>query len=145
MAAVLAQKLLSEAGEPCAVQSAGVNAAPLCAASTHAVSAMRDAGCDLLAHRSQRATPQLITEAKLVLTMTSAHRVAVLSMVPNAGGKVFSLYGYAHGTDPAQTQFNNDVSDPFGGDFITYQQCAKQIEQLLISSMGKIIQHIREA
>ncbi|MCL2363915.1 MAG: low molecular weight protein arginine phosphatase [Defluviitaleaceae bacterium] len=143
MAAVLAQKLLREAGTEYAVQSAGVHASPACAASAHAITAMRGAGCDLLPHRSQRATAQLVADAKLILTMTAAHRAAVLSIAPKSAHKVFTLCGYPHENDTIQA--DADVVDPFGGDLLTYQQCAAQIKQLIKSSLGKIIQHIREA
>jgi len=134
MAAVLAAKLLREAGVDCAVQSAGVYASPECNASAHAITAMREAGCDLLTHRSQRFTNELAAQAKIILTMTSAHQDAVLTMAPAAANKVFTLCEYA--------QAGTDVSDPFGGDLRVYQQCADQIERLLALSIGKMIQQI---
>jgi len=130
MAAVLAAKMLRAAGIDCAVQSAGVHAAPECGASTHAITVMQEEECDLLSHRAQRVSPELVQASQLILAMTSAHSAAVLSLCPDARGKVFSLYEYAQG--------GQDVSDPFGGDYAVYRACATQIKDLLALCIPKI-------
>ncbi|MCL2204495.1 MAG: low molecular weight protein arginine phosphatase [Defluviitaleaceae bacterium] len=130
MAAVLAIKMLAEAGIDCAVQSAGVSASPECGASTHAIRVMDEEGCDLLSHRSQRVTDALLAEAKLVLTMTKGHRSAVLFSCPGVGDKVFTLYEYAG--------YGRDIGDPFGGDYNIYRACATQIKDLLQECIKKL-------
>jgi protein-tyrosine phosphatase len=129
MAAVLARKLLAEAGITCDVQSAGVAASPDCSASTHAVTVMGEEGCDLLSHRSQQITDALLTQTTLILTMTAGHCSAVLSVCPAAKEKTFTLCDYA--------ESGCDVSDPFGGDYAEYHACATQIKDLLTKCINK--------
>jgi protein-tyrosine-phosphatase len=130
MAAVLAAKMLAQTGLKIPVLSAGIAASPDCSASTNAVTVMGEEGCDLLSHRSQRLTEDLLNQAKLVLTMTSGHQTAVVSFCPSASGKVFTLNGYAG--------CGQDIDDPFGGDCGVYRDCAKQIKDLLEHCMIKI-------
>jgi protein-tyrosine-phosphatase len=118
MAAVLAEKLLSEAGLDYAVQSAGIAASVECVASTHAVTVMREEGCDLLSHRSRRVTAELLSQAKLVLAMTKGHRSGVVSICPNAADKTFTLCEYVGS--------GQDIPDPFGGGYDVYRECAAQ-------------------
>ncbi|MCL2499105.1 MAG: low molecular weight protein arginine phosphatase [Defluviitaleaceae bacterium] len=130
MAAVMASKLLVEAGLDYTVRSAGVSASPECKASAHAVTVMREEGCDLLSHRSQRVTGELVSQADLVLAMTSGHRAAVVSAYPFAADKTFVLCEYA--------ESGNNISDPFGGDYGTYRECASQIKTQLERCIKKI-------
>jgi protein-tyrosine-phosphatase len=130
MAAVMAAKLLSEAGMDIAVQSAGVAASFESAASTHAVTVMKEEGCDLLLHRSQPLTDALLSQAALVLTMTAGHRAAVVSLCPSAAEKAFTLCEYAGN--------GRDIGDPFGGDYRVYRACASQIKTQLVLCVKKI-------
>jgi protein-tyrosine-phosphatase len=130
MAAALASKLFIDADLKIDALSAGINASPDHSASTHALTVMDEEGCDLQSHRSQRVTKNLISQAKLILTMTSSHRTAVLSSYPEAFGKNFSLCEYAG--------CGQDVSDPFGGDYKEYRACATQIKDLLHKCVEKI-------
>jgi tRNA threonylcarbamoyl adenosine modification protein (Sua5/YciO/YrdC/YwlC family) len=102
-----------------AVISAGVFAMPGQPASPEAVEAMQKAGLDLSRHRSRTVTPELIREADLVLTMTEAHRRAVLELSPSSAGKVYRL-------DP-----QGDIEDPIGADATAYQRTAEVIRRRL--------------
>lgn len=63
-------------------------------ASGHAIKVMADRGIDLSAHRAKGLTREMIEEADLILTMTRDHKRAVLSIAPEAEGKVFTLKEY---------------------------------------------------
>jgi protein-tyrosine-phosphatase len=134
MAAALARMMLADAGAVCAVESAGVAAFDDSAASNHAVTVMEENGCDLLTHRSKRVSNDLVTQATLILTMTSAHRNAVILAHPNEAYKVFLLNEYAGEI--------GEVADPFGGDCDLYRTCAAQIKLLLTKSIKKYLNKV---
>ncbi len=69
------------------VQSAGVSAAPGCAASPEGVAVAARAGIDLSGHRSQPLTPGLAQWADLILAMSPSH-LAVVDRV-GAGEKEY--------------------------------------------------------
>jgi len=98
------------------VASAGLAAWGGGPASEHAVDVMREMGAELAGHESQPLTESLVAEADVILTMTAAHRAAILAQFPEAGGRVSVL-----ATD------RRDVVDPVGGSLETYRKCADQI------------------
>jgi protein-tyrosine-phosphatase/tRNA A37 threonylcarbamoyladenosine synthetase subunit TsaC/SUA5/YrdC len=102
------------------IASAGLSAWAGSRASAGAVQAMEEQGIDLSAHESQPLTEALVRQADLILTMTAAHRAAILSRFPEVGGRVWML-------SPERA----DVIDPIGGDAETYRSCARQIRSLL--------------
>lgn len=87
-------------------------------ASVNACKAMAKMGIDVTAHVSKQLTIEDIENSDLVLTMTKGHKAVVLSAVPNAGDKVFTVGEYAGG---------DDVSDPYGGDESVYDACAEEL------------------
>ena len=56
-------------------------------------------GIDLREHRAQQVTREMIEDADLILTMTWDQREAVLQLVPQAQGKVFTLKEMDPGPD----------------------------------------------
>jgi protein-tyrosine phosphatase len=56
-------------------------------ASDGSVEVFRNRGWDLASHRSQELTPALLTEADLVVGMTSVHRREILELDPDAAPK----------------------------------------------------------
>lgn len=113
--------------------SAGVAVWDEMSASGQAIEVMRRKGIDLSAHRSRTLTPELVRAADLILTMTQSHRRAVLAMVPEAEGKVFTLRELA---GDEQT----DIIDPFGAPVEIYQHCADEIDSKLHAAWEKILQ-----
>jgi protein-tyrosine-phosphatase/tRNA A37 threonylcarbamoyladenosine synthetase subunit TsaC/SUA5/YrdC len=99
------------------VASAGLAAWGGGHASEHAVAAAAELGGDLSTHESQPVTESLVQQADVILTMTAAHRNALVTQFPKAGGRVMMLA-------PDQ----RDVIDPIGGSLETYRKCARQIE-----------------
>lgn len=113
------------------VSSAGIAAGGAFPASHNAYSVMKARGLDLVDHRSRQLTAGDIKEADLILTMTSSHKKAILSYMPKAKNKVFTLAEYAGLAD--------EVVDPFGGDVRIYSICADQIAGLVENVWEKIV------
>lgn len=99
------------------------------AASENAVSVMKKMGIDISKHISTQLTLKDINESDLVLTMTKAHKMAILSACPEAEEKVFTLGEYAEG---------GDVSDPYGGNEAVYEACAREIYDYIKKIVEKI-------
>lgn len=87
-------------------------------ASENAIKAMAKMGIDITGHVSRQLTVEDVNESDLVLTMTKMHKMAIVSAVPDAEDKVFTLGEYAGGSD---------VTDPYGGDEAVYEECAREI------------------
>src|SRR5258708_39249117 len=102
------------------VLSAGVAAGAGSPPSPEAVEILGDRGVDLRGHESQLVTPQLLSQADHIFTMTRSHRDLLLHNFPEAEGRVRLLAG-----DGA------DVIDPIGAGMDEYRRCADQIEQYL--------------
>jgi protein-tyrosine-phosphatase len=88
---------------------------------------MHEMGMDLTGHESQPLTEALVSQADVILTMTAAHRAAILSQFPEAGGRVSIL-----------SPDRRDVLDPVGGTLETYRKCARQIHGHLASRMDTL-------
>lgn len=111
--------------------SAGVAAWAGGRASEHAVAVAREMGGDLGGHESQPVTETLVRQADIILTMTAAHRAALLAQFPEAGGRVALL--------SAERQ---DVIDPIGGSLETYRRCARQIREHLAARLDTLLQDV---
>ncbi|MFA7368841.1 MAG: low molecular weight protein arginine phosphatase [Kiritimatiellales bacterium] len=107
------------------VSSAGVHASNGLPASTGAVTALRDQGLDISAHRSRRLTPSLVRGADLIVTMTGGHRDAVLAIDPQSEGKVFLLKSFGI------AQCAADIYDPVGEALDVYRRVRDEIDAAL--------------
>ena len=109
------------------VASAGIAAWGGGPASGHAVETMQEMGADLGGHESQPITESLVAQADVILTMTAAHRAAILAQFPETGGRVAML-----------APDRRDVLDPVGGTFETYRKCAQQIHGHLAAQLDTL-------
>jgi protein-tyrosine phosphatase len=109
------------------VSSAGLSAWGGGPASSGALEAMQEMGADLSGHESQPVTENLVSQADVILTMTAAHRAAILAQFPAAGGRVAML-----------SPDRRDVLDPVGGNLETYRKCARQIHGHLAERMDTL-------
>lgn len=109
------------------VVSAGIAAAAGGPAAPEAVEVMQTKGLDLACHQSQPLTDKLARHADLLLTLTGAHRNAILRRWPEVAARTQTLR--ADG---------GDIADPIGGPLEVYQQCAAQIEQALRQRVAEI-------
>jgi protein-tyrosine phosphatase len=109
------------------IESAGVAASAGSAASPEAVEVMRQQGLDISHHASQPMTEKLVRQADLILTLTAAHRQALLRRWPEAAPRTMTL-----------RPDNRDVEDPIGGPVEMYRQCAAEIESALRQRVAKL-------
>jgi len=113
------------------VKSAGVFAVDGDRVSTNAIKAMKNKGIDISNYKSTFLHEELINEADIILTMSNSHRVEILRRYPQAKGKTYQINEYALGK-------NKDISDPFGGDLMTYEI----VRDELYCAIEKIIEDI---
>ena len=92
-----------------------------------------NAVCDRFQGRRRIAvqvTPQLLSEADLVLTMTQSQADALHEELPRFAAKVHTLGEYSG--QPG------DVDDPYGRDAEVYEDTAKQLERLVALALDKL-------
>lgn len=97
------------------VSSAGLAAVPGAPASDNACAAVASLGLSLDSHKATALSMNMIEAADLVFTMTRQHRDAILRALPTAGRKVFTLAEYVEAEE--------EITDPYGGDLSSYQNC----------------------
>ena len=135
MAAALATSIFKQNKLNVAVLSAGVTAGDGYPASQNAILAMEDENIDINPHLSTQISQEILTQAALILTMTTSHLQIVQSIHPTANAHTLAQYANQSG----------DVSDPFGGNLATYRKCAAQIKELLSASVAKLKEELCKA
>lgn len=132
MAEAILKDMLKKAGLKAEVSSAGTAVYYEGGASEQAVEALKEKGIDLSGHRSRPVGRKDLERADLVLTMTRAHKRAVLDMAPALSGKVFTLKEYVcRDSGDAECGGDLDIADPFGRPVEYYRACAEEIERAL--------------
>jgi protein-tyrosine phosphatase len=99
------------------IVSAGISARAGGKASPESAQVVQERGLDLSAHESQPLGERLVRFADLVLTLTRAHRDAIVAEWPDAAARVKLL-----------CRDGSDVADPIGGPIELYRRCADQID-----------------
>ncbi|MDR0405267.1 MAG: low molecular weight protein arginine phosphatase [Clostridiales bacterium] len=115
MAAGILQKLLPAH----TVSSAGIYAANGLPAAEHAVTAAREAGVDITAHRSRKITEETASDCDYILCMTRGQKQTLEGVNANT----FTLGEFAGD--------GGEIADPYGGSLDDYRACARRLEQLL--------------
>ncbi len=110
--------------------SAGVGALEGEPASPGARAVAGELGLDLEGHRSRSVTPEMVAAADLILTMERRHKERVLSMAPQAAGKVFTLAEYVGESA--------DVEDPYQADLPRYREVAARLERLTEQALRRL-------
>lgn len=138
MAAAILNDHLRRAGLDRAyrAESAGVFVPAAGPASPEAVQVMAERGLDLGNHVARQVTAELLDRTRLILTMTGAHKEAVLALAPGVADRVFTLKGYAgdgagSGQDVGSiaSRAAGDISDPIGLGLEVYREAADEIEK----------------
>ncbi|MDP4179826.1 MAG: low molecular weight protein arginine phosphatase [Bacillota bacterium] len=111
------------------VQSAGVSAFDGESASSNSIKVLHDKyRIDISEHKSKQIDAERIREAKIILTMTSSHRDAILRYFPDAKGKTYTMKEYIILNLKEETDLEGlDICDPFGGSVEVYEKCADEI------------------
>ena len=110
--------------------SAGLYAADGHHATEHARTVAAERGLNLECHYSRRLTPELVSDAGLILTMEMAHRDEVLRRFPEARGKVFTLGEFVGDS-------GDEVRDPYGGSLDDYRSTRAALEDLACKFFDK--------
>ncbi len=107
------------------VRSAGVFAANGSDASTHAkkVLEMNDINHR---HQSKLLTKEALDWADYIFTMTNSHKQSIVSQIPQAVEKTFTLKEFVK-----EDGYDLDVLDPFGGTLEIYQATYKELSDLI--------------
>lgn len=128
MAAGLALQILAERlkipsdelpSQHIVVRSAGVHATSGMPAAREAVKVLGAMGANIQKHRSAPLTDDLLRRADMIFTMTQAHREEIISRMPTAREKTFTL-------DP-----DGDIEDPIGQGEQVYRKTAQRLEKLI--------------
>jgi protein-tyrosine phosphatase len=77
-------------------------------------------------HAARNLTLELAEQAELIFCMTSAHRKAVVEMLPSVAYKTYCLDAEV------------DVDDPIGKEMPAYVGCARQIQALVQLRLSEI-------
>jgi protein-tyrosine-phosphatase len=99
--------------------SAGVSARVGEPLTAEAQDALRSLNVPVEPHAARNLTPELAQQAEMIFCMTSAHREAVIKMLPEVAAKTFCLDAQA------------DIDDPIGKGMETYLNCARRIHDLV--------------
>jgi protein-tyrosine-phosphatase len=114
------------------VDSAGLRAVRGQPASAKMAAALGDRGMDLSEHLSRPVEDAFLRQYPLVLVMEREHRQDLLARFPFLEGKVFLLSEMSGG--------DGEVTDPFGGDDLAYDQTASQIENMIAQGFARIVE-----
>lgn len=74
---------------------------------------------------SKRITEELVKDSDMIFGLTDSHGQGVISAFPEYAEKVY--------------RFPMNISDPFGGDIVTYKKCFLQIKE----GIGKIVEFLK--
>lgn len=99
--------------------SAGIYAIKGDAASSNAVTVMREMGINLRNHVAMPVSSHIINSSDIILTMTKGQKATLSSLFHENAPKIYTLLEYIGE--------KGDVMDPFGGDLNTYRECSHKI------------------
>lgn len=99
--------------------SAGVTARVGAPLTEEAAAVLRSLNVPVQPHAARSLTAELASEAEVIFCMTSAHRQAVVEMLPSVAHKTHCLDSEA------------DIPDPIGQGMPAYIACARQIQRLV--------------
>jgi protein arginine phosphatase len=156
---LLRRALRERAIEGVRVESSGVSGWDGSPATPEAVEAVAEYGLDISGHQARRLTRAMAEPADLVVAMSSEHRDGVSRLVPQAGGRTFTIKelvyllesepgGETEGTtvqqlraavdraaairkaSPGMELLDEDIADPLGLGLESYRATAWELESL---------------
>lgn len=125
------------------VESAGIYACDGNCASENAIAVLRDEwGIDIGEHRSRSVKKEIIDNADLILTMTRGHKQTLLSLFPEAKGRIHTLKEYVMEVQPEKDaepyNYMLDIADPYGMPVHIYKKCAVEIMDAIDKLISKL-------
>jgi len=106
--------------------SAGVSAKVGAPLTDEAQEVLRSLSVPVQPHAARSLTLELANQAEWIFCMTSAHRRAVIDMIPAVAGKTYCLDAQA------------DIEDPIGMGLAAYQRCARHIQSLVSQRLDEL-------
>jgi protein-tyrosine-phosphatase len=114
------------------IVSAGVAAREGERVSENSVLALKKAGIDISAHRSQPLTQEMLDEAFAVLCMTESHRAMIQLQADPAPKNLFLFREFM----PARAE--KEIADPFGGPLRLYETARDEMVEALPSLLAAL-------
>jgi protein-tyrosine-phosphatase len=99
--------------------SAGVSAKVGAPLTSEAQEVLRSLNVPVRPHAARNLTPELAEEAEMIFCMTSAHRKAVIELMPSVAWKTYCL------------DHEGDIEDPIGKGLEAYLNCARRIHAMV--------------
>ena len=133
MAEALLRHALQAEAEPlrsCQVVSAGVAARKGERISPNSVEALAKVSLRVSDHRSQPLTPELASQADLILCMTESHRDIIALSFDSPPQNVFLWREFM----PAPSE--REIGDPYGGSLKDYEACRDEMVDALPSLLA---------
>ncbi|NLS45687.1 MAG: low molecular weight protein arginine phosphatase [Firmicutes bacterium] len=128
------EEVIGDQAKDIKVGSAGVAAFHGDPASHYAKTVMEKRGLDISNHRAQHVSPGLLSDADLVLTMTTMQKEELQRKYPAFKSKFNTLIEFAG----LEQELGVDIGDPFGCSPKAYQSSADQISKAVKAAAGKI-------
>ena len=119
------------------VRSAGLSAAAGDPPSDNSVKALKAVKLNLDDHRSRPFSPSMAESSDLILTMTSAHREAILLNFPDLGIPVYRFREWV-------SSGPREVPDPFGGPLDLYLETRDNLAEAIPSILTFIKKDFRQ-
>lgn len=133
MAEALARRMLAERHrEDVVVGSAGTATAPGAPASEGAYLVGLEEGIDLSSHQSRPLTEDVVADADLILCMAPHHLQQAVAL---GGDRKAHLLGAYAGREGREVE----VEDPFGGDLEEYRATFRQMRELLLDALDRLL------
>lgn len=82
---------------------------------------MREAGADIVGHRSTQVDQTLVDRADLILVMENAHKEYIALCFPQSRNKMYLLKEYVHAGG------DTEITDPIGGSEEMYAGVAREL------------------
>ncbi len=106
-------------------ESAGTFAFDEAEPTSYAKMVMEEMGLDIDKHEAKQVDEELVEWADLILTMDDSSLEQMEVMFPEETEKMHRLKEYV-ADDPNSEDVNYNISDPYGEDYDTYMECAKE-------------------
>jgi protein-tyrosine phosphatase len=119
-----------ESGKTIMVRSAGIHNTHGSDASDQALHVMRERGIDMSRHRARQISWDTVKWADLILCMSEDQLKDLRQSFPEDGEKFHLLTIYCGG--------NGEIEDPSGRPTRAFEECAKQMDGLLVNLLEKI-------
>lgn len=136
MAAALLQHALAAQPEPLRsvkVVSAGVVARGGEPVSENSVLALKKVGLDIVRHRSQPLTQELLDDALAIVCMTESHRAMIQLQAEPVPPHIFLFREFVPGDG------DKEIGDPYGGPLRTYEA----VRDEMVESIPSLVAHLK--